>query len=297
MTENLLDLSGKVSSLSIVVLEAIHGAASKLQIPFFVVGATARDLILEHGFGVKPSRATLDIDLGIKVADWGTYEGLISELISSGRFKSDKQQHRLMCEGTVPVDIIPFGPIAKPGEKIAWPKDPGFIMNMLGFDEAFDLSLSVRLKNDPLLEVRVCLPQSLAILKLISWDERDEKSRDDATDLFLIMSKYLDLGNADRLAGESADLLNVSDFDYETAGARLLGRDMAKSCNAATARRLHEILTRETGERERYRLVEGMGSQGLFGNGGEFERVLGLLASVKVGFEERMGSIANDITL
>ncbi|MBI5470887.1 MAG: hypothetical protein HY961_00935 [Ignavibacteriae bacterium] len=288
MTKNLLDLSGKIDLLTVNVLQSIHDAASELQIPFFVIGATARDLILEHGFGVRPSRATKDVDFGVQVPDWKTYEQLMTELASSGRFTVTKQQHRLTFEGTLPVDIIPFGPIAKPDAEITWPKDPDFTMNMLGFDEAYEFSLNVRLRNDPVLEVRVSVPQSLAILKLISWDERAAGASKDAEDFFLIIGTYLDLGNADRLAGESSDLLNSLDFDYESAGARLLGRDMATSCNSETASHLLEILERETGEKDRYRLVEAMSGPDHFGDGGKLERVLELLDSVKMGFEERM---------
>ena len=288
MTENLLDLSGKIDSLWVNVIQSIHDATSKLQIPFFVVGATARDLILEYGFGVKPSRATKDVDFGVQVPTWETYEQLMAELTSSGGFEGTKLQHRLMFDGAFPVDIIPFGPIAKPNAKIAWPRDPDLSMNMLGFDEAYEYSLNVRLRNDPVLEVRVSVPQSLAILKLISWDERAVGSSKDAEDFFLIMRTYLDLGNADRLADESTDLLNAPDFDYESAGARLLGRDMATSCNVETANHLLEILLRETGEKDRYKLVEAMNGPDHFGDGGKFERVLGLLESVRMGFEERM---------
>ncbi len=288
MTENLLDLSGKIDSFWVNVLQSICDATSKLKIAFFVVGATARDLILEHGFGVKPSRATKDLDLGVRVADWATYGQLMDGLISSGRFVVTKQQHRLLFEGTLPVDITPFGPIAKPSEMITWPKEPDFTMNILGFDEAYEHSLLVRLSDNPVLEVQVSLPQSLAVMKLISWDERVEGAGKDASDFFLIMSMYLDLGNADRLIGESNDLLNATDFDYESAGARLLGRDMAASCCAETTSRLHDIFVKETGEKERYRLVEAMGGRDFFGDGGRFERVLELLESVKLGFEERM---------
>jgi predicted nucleotidyltransferase len=288
MTENSLNLSGKIDALWVDVFLFICEAASKLQIPFFVVGATARDFILGYAFGVKPSRATMDIDFGVRVGDWQRYEQLMAELVSSGRFTTTKKQHRLVFKETLPVDVIPFGPIAKPNAKITWPQDPDFTMNTLGFDEAYEFSLKVRLRNDPPLEVRVSAPQSLAIMKLISWEERAEGRSKDAEDFFLIISAYLELDNLNRLSLDAADLLDVPDFDYDQAGARLLGRDMAASCNVETAGHLREILVRETGEKDRYRLVEAMGGHDLFGDGAEFERVLGLLESVRIGFVEGM---------
>jgi predicted nucleotidyltransferase len=193
-----------------------------------------------------------------------------------------------MFARALPVDIIPFGPIAIPDAKITWPNSPDFTMNMLGFEEAHAFSLNVRLSDDPILEVRVSAPQSLAIMKLISWDERAGGDRD-ASDLFLIMSNYLDLGNTDRLTNDAFDLLEEPDFDYERAGARLLGRDMAASCNAETAGHLLKILVRETGEKDRYRLVEDMGGRGIFGDGGKFEKILDLLDNLRIGFVEKMG--------
>jgi predicted nucleotidyltransferase len=289
MTKNLLNLSGKIDALWVSVFQSTHEVASNLQIPFFVVGAAARDLILEYGFGVDPLRATKDIDLAVKVPDWETYEQLMIGLASSGRFATTKQQHRLMFDGALPVDIIPFGPIATPDTRITWPEDPDFTMNMLGFEEAYEFSLNVRLKDDPILEVQVSAPQSLAILKLISWNERAEGVGKDAADLFLIICKYLDLGNDGRLASDAAILRGMPDFDYERAGARLLGRDMAASCNAATGNHLLEILVRETGEKDRYRLVEAMGGRDIFGDGGRFEKILDLLENVRIGFSEKMG--------
>ena len=44
------------------------------RIPFFVVGALARDLLLEHAWHLPPQRATRNIDFGVRVADWSQFE-------------------------------------------------------------------------------------------------------------------------------------------------------------------------------------------------------------------------------
>jgi predicted nucleotidyltransferase len=74
----------------------------------------------------------------------------------------------------------------------------------------------------------VCLPM-LAVLKLIAWSERHTYTlRKDASDLFLVLSKYLNDTNTERLYEAGAKLIESSDCDYEVAGAWLAGDDSAQ---------------------------------------------------------------------
>jgi len=59
-----LDLSGKIDEYTLALYyEHIIAAASALKIQFFVIGATARDLILDRNYNIRPFRATEDVDL------------------------------------------------------------------------------------------------------------------------------------------------------------------------------------------------------------------------------------------
>jgi predicted nucleotidyltransferase len=87
MSRRLLDLSGKIDPLTIELFEIIKSAADFRDIKFFVVGASARDMILEYGYDIKTKRATMDIDLGVQVADWGQYENLKQGLIDTSKFE------------------------------------------------------------------------------------------------------------------------------------------------------------------------------------------------------------------
>ena len=58
-----LDLSGKIDEYTLALYEHIISAASALEIQFFVIGATARDLILDRNYNIRPFRATEDVDL------------------------------------------------------------------------------------------------------------------------------------------------------------------------------------------------------------------------------------------
>lgn len=60
MTRNLLDLSGKIDLATVETYDAIVTAAGTINARFFVVGATARDLILNYGYGIRVIRATTE---------------------------------------------------------------------------------------------------------------------------------------------------------------------------------------------------------------------------------------------
>jgi predicted nucleotidyltransferase len=68
MKNILVGLSGKISETSVSILIEIEKVSTSLDIPFFIVGATARDIILEHQFDINTRRATLDIDIGVFVS-------------------------------------------------------------------------------------------------------------------------------------------------------------------------------------------------------------------------------------
>ncbi len=102
-------------------------------------------------------------------------------------------------------------------------------------------------------------PSGVALMKIISWNDDYPARNRDAKDLALLMRKPLDAGNDERLFNEEIDLVENEDFDYVRAGARLLGRDIAAVLHPNTAKALLEILNRETGEQDRYRLVPETG--------------------------------------
>lgn len=287
MKENLLNLSGKIDNLTIEIFECIAHVADSLNIPFFVVGAAARDIILQYGYGILTTRATADIDFGVQVSDWEHYKQLRDGLISTGKFTSDKKKaQRILFEKNFPVDIIPFGAIANLDNSISWPPDHEMEMSTLGFEESYRHSLTVRLRSDPILDVQFSSLHGLALMKIISWHDRYPERKRDAKDIILLMRNYLDTGNEERIYNEEADLLEEEDFDYLRASARLLGRDIAAILNPKTAKTILEILDRETGKQDRYRLIEDMRdiSGGVNNN---FEENLQLLEELKSGILEK----------
>jgi predicted nucleotidyltransferase len=86
MTSILFNLSGKIEKPIVDALYLLKRMADSFGIPFFVVGAFARDLILKHAYGIEPRRKTGDIDLGVEVANWEQFEKLKDSLIATSQF-------------------------------------------------------------------------------------------------------------------------------------------------------------------------------------------------------------------
>lgn len=121
---------------------------------------------------------------------------------------------------------MPFGGIErKPGE-IAWPPEFATVMSTLGLRQAYSRALPITIAKGR--SVPFVSPAALMLLKLIAWSERGSAvDRRDARDLGLLLKTYLRAGNEERLYGEHVALLDEPDFDYDAAGARILGRDLA----------------------------------------------------------------------
>lgn len=286
MSKSLLDLSGKIDPLMVGIFDAITDVAAARDIHYFVLGATARDMILSYGHGIEIKRATVDVDLGVKVADWDEFHALKDGLAATGQFEPTPSAQRLLYKCNLPIDIVPFGSLEHANKEISWPPDHSIRMNVLGFEDAYRNAQMIRLRSVPMLDIPFATLAGLAVLKTIAWRERSiPQGSKDAGDLAFLMRNYLDAGNRNRLAEEHPDLLADDDFDYECASARLLGRDMARVMSPETRKAVLEILGRETDNQERYCLVEDMMDKYAV-TGNVFEEYLRLLKALKAGIQE-----------
>lgn len=216
----------------VALLREVTAVASERGIPWFVGGASARDIVLTHVHDIEPTRATADIDIGISIESWAGHEALRTALLASGHFEQRRNAaHRLHYQ--VPatgartwLDIVPFGRIADAGGEIAWPPDQAVRMNVAGFEQALHAAVPVRMEAD--LVVPVASLPAQAMLKIIAWRDRHAIDRKDATDLLFLLAWYGEAGNLERLyADDNFDLIEQYDHDPDVGGAALLGRDMA----------------------------------------------------------------------
>jgi predicted nucleotidyltransferase len=287
---NLLDLSGKIDPVSLALFATLSDAAGSLGIPFFVVGATARDLIFELGYGLPCRRATNDKDFGVRVSSWDEFNRLKKLLLTSGLFEETTEVQRLRYRGELLVDILPFGEIADGQGEIRWPPDEDVRMSTVGFEDAYRAALAVRVRANPLLDIFVASTPGLTIMKLVSWADRPQDRSRDAVDLAHILERYLDADNYDRLLEAHIDLTEIENFDYVRAGARLLGREIASIGDPETIARIKDILARETADQGQYRLIQAMmAGRGVSDEESEnrFEEILALLRELVKGIEDK----------
>jgi predicted nucleotidyltransferase len=152
------------------LLKEIKNITKPLGIRFFVIGATARDIILEAGYGVSSGRKTKDVDFAVMVEDWPGYDRLKRALFSTGHIIENKKiLHRLRFKDVLEVDVLPFGEIENPKGSIKWPEDSS-VMKVIGFREALESGILVKI--DPTLQVPFVSPHGMAALKLIAWVDR-----------------------------------------------------------------------------------------------------------------------------
>ena len=273
----MLDFSNRTELNYLAELARAFGAAAE-DTPYFLAGATARDLLLEHAHGINPGRNTRDVDLALMVGDWPAFESLRSRLINSGRFAPlGTTLHKLRFDDTYELDLIPFGAIEEADRTIAWPPDGGIVMGVFGFREVYDDTLLMQLPGGETMRI-VSLP-ALVVLKLVAWEERRwRRPGTDAHDLALILRHYLDAGNHERLHTEAPHLVEAPDFDYEHAGAWLLGHDMARLLPDSAHPRIANLLNRESDADGAVRLVGDLPI--------EADRGLGWLQHLAKGFKE-----------
>lgn len=193
-------------------------------IPFYVVGAMARDMVLGLIHGRKQSRKTNDLDIAIMIQDWSTYETVSTDLGADPDFtKSPKQKQRWYFKERVILDIIPFGEIAKVDKHIYWPPDETPAMSVSGFPAMATAALELIVDEE--VSVPVASIPGLFVLKLLAWKDRHRETNRDSEDIGGILNEYLEI-NLDRTAQEHPDIFSLEDFTILRAGAYLMGRDI-----------------------------------------------------------------------
>lgn len=238
-----VDESRPVDPVTLSILAAVNRVAVELSIPFIVVGATARDLLLYHVFGVPVTRATADVDFAFAVESWERFQELRACLLASGEFHEGRVEHRIHLSvpghpERVPVDLIPFGAIAE-DEKIHWPPQRDTVMTVVGFEDALRAAVPIRVSAE--LTVPIASLAAIAVLKVFAWRDRQTSDKD-ALDLYRLLSSYADAGNLDRLYVEETSLLEEAGFDIELAGAALLGADACRLSTPDTLERMRALL-------------------------------------------------------
>jgi predicted nucleotidyltransferase len=280
LTDTSMDLSAHTSLAPLAeAVAAVRGAASATALEIYIAGALARDLWLEFAHDINAGRRTADADFAVECADWSSFERLRAALLSGGDVvQVGGQQHKFRHRNGTELDLVPYGGVERANRTLAWPPEGDQVMNALGFSEVASTTVKFLLPGG--VDVQVVPLHALALLKLVAWDDRRQPK--DAHDLFVIAKNYLDAGNSDRLYETGLDIVMREDFDTDTAGAELLGRDLASLCRGTTRLRNFtvDLLKRETDDRGHLLLASQMMHMTR-----DDDLALSLLVAVKRGVE------------
>lgn len=234
-------------------LGLLREACTEAALEFFVVGAAARDLLLEHVHGVTPFRSTGDVDIAVAVEGWGQYDKLVGTLVGDHGFSRTSAEHRV-TRGALVVDVVPFGDIANDRREVEWPRMDR-TMSVLGYAEALEATVGIQIGDAP--PVRVASLPGLVVLKLVAWREAPHRRRNDPIDVCMIMMGYGEVAG-DGLFDEHDDLLD----DMRLAYARILGREVADLLTEADLRGLIlDLLTSNTEDDYESPFVQAMGTE------------------------------------
>lgn len=218
---NILTLKIPLSSVTETLLRQINHICGVQNIPYFIAGATAREILIHHVYGRSIGRRTRDIDFAVFVEEWQRFDNLKVALTAAGAKTVKGNAHRLVLEG-IELDIIPFGGVTE-ANKIAWPPDREVVMAVDGFEEAFAHTVLITMQAGD--EIPFCSLPGLALLKLFAWRDRGMANGKDAVDLYKIISEYGQIEN--ERAFENPAECDKRDWEIDRVGAFLLGNDIA----------------------------------------------------------------------
>ena len=259
-----------------------------------MVGALARDWLLEALYGVPTQRKTSDADIAIALPDWPAFESVKLGIVGSGEFQAHPRVTHRLDHVTLQgfhLDLVPFGAIAGIQATIAWPPAHAVVMNVIGYTDALAGAVTLRVAAD--LSIKVASLPGLALLKLFAWQDRHRESSKDAWDLRLLLTNYEAADNSERLHDEG--VMDAEGDDAERAVCRLLGRDVARLAAAPTRASLIALLDSELQVSTGAGLIEDIAYAqpndafrvgSMFDGGAAIARAHGWLMSFRAGFDD-----------
>ena len=172
-------------------LQALHNCVSKLGLDLYIVGATARDIMMKMLDESPSKRETRDLDVAIALSDWSQFDNLSKELLAN-HFHKGKAKQKFYYKGEqhendYEVDIVPFGDIAD-DEIILWPPDGTPEMSVKCFTDVMNHSISISV--DEKFTVHIAPLAGQFFIKLDSWMDRHDRDHKDADDMFFILGKF-----------------------------------------------------------------------------------------------------------
>ena len=206
--------------LLVELLHKVSRCFAEIEQDFFVIGATARDLVLKQ-LDITSPRRTRDLDLAIAIPDWSAFDRISEALLAGGLTKDSRIKQRFY-DGDYELDLVPYGTVAKPDDYIYWPPEEDIAMSVKGFSEVLSEAITVTI--DETLEIKIASLYGLFILKFSAWIDRHVATHKDADDMEFIIRHYF---YANLARNPYPEVYEWENFDDWIAGAYWLARDIA----------------------------------------------------------------------
>ena len=238
--------------LLVELLRKLTDSFSKMDKEFYVIGATARDIIMQQLLDTASSRRTKDLDIAIAIPDWNTFEQVKQNLIDDG-FKKSRHMRQRFFYGEYELDIVPYGVVAKEDGNIYWPPEEEIAMSVKGFDEVLSEAITVSIDNG--FKVKIASLHGLFLLKFNAWLDRNAKTSKDAEDMSFILSNYF-LANLEREIHQ--EVYDWENFDDYIVGGYWLAYDIVALLNKEQLCYYKEVIEGELAKEEESRLINQM---------------------------------------
>ena len=235
--------------LLVELLRKLTDSFSKMDKEFYVIGATARDIIMQQLLDTESRRRTKDLDIAIAIPDWDTFEQVKQNLIDDG-FKKSRHMHQRFFYGEYELDIVPYGVVAKEEGDIYWPPEEEIAMSVKGFDEVLSEAITVSIDDD--FKVKIASLHGLFLLKFNAWLDRNTKTSKDAEDMSFILSNYF-MANLEREIHQ--EVYDWENFDDYIVGGYWLAYDIVALLNKEQLCYYKEIIEGELAKEEESRLI------------------------------------------
>ena len=273
------------------VLRRIATACQNRGVPYLLTGAMAREILLVQVHGLPPGRATRDVDFGVLVDTWESFETLKASLVATGDFASDPGvQHRLhtvpgRIDLKMPVDIVPFGGVETPSGTVSWPPNGDVVMDVRGYEAAYYHAIQVEVRQG--LVIPLPTAQGIAVMKILAWKDRGSATQGrDAIDFVEILERAEDIIGLDALYDEHMQLVEAMGGDLRLAAAGALGGMARLTTGSNLSEELAGILTNG--------LLTTLVPQALRGRGtelstGGYEVIEGIVNAFILGLQGKSG--------
>lgn len=205
--------------LLVELLKKLTDSFNRMRREFYVIGATARDIIIRQLIGTTSGRRTKDLDIAIAIPDWSVFDEIKDVLVADG-FKKSADMRQRFYYGEYELDIVPYG-VAKEDDNIYWPPEEEIAMSVKGFDEVLSEAITVNIDGE--FDIRIASLHGLFLLKFNAWLDRNIETSKDAEDMSFILSNYF-MANLDR--NVYTEVYDWENFDEYIVGGYWLARDL-----------------------------------------------------------------------